>query len=247
MLDKLIINIFDINSIMDSPEIKIYNKDDTTKFGIKNDSMIVTGESKYFINDITNPFGITAIKLMKQLLSNKDIRDSGKFELISEYNQFLQKSEISILSISSNKISASIRLASEDVLSKIPIIKNPSYTAVCNNISTEDMSQLIKSFELLQSNDESFSFEIDDNNIYVVSGNKKSNIIKILCPFLCNSNNYSSNSKFKCKDIITALKIANKFNSCSIKLNNMGLVSILAENDYIYVTINIRGESNEHN
>ena len=245
MLDKFIINILDINSVVEAPEIKIYNKEDTSKFGIKADSIIITGESKYFIDSIIEPFGITAIKILKQLLNKKDIKESGTFELKKELNQFSGKEELSILSITTPKISANIRLASESILAKIPIIKNVQYTVACVNIPVSEIVQLSKSIELLGNNDEQFYFEINDNSIYTVSGNNRSNLIKILCPFLCNAEGYESNAKFKCKDMITALKIASKFENSSININNSGVITIKCENDYIKVNINIRGEINE--
>lgn len=244
MLDKFITNIMDINSVLDGSEIKVYDKDNTSKFGIKTEAIILSGESKTYIPEISQTFGITAIKLLKQLLSNKEIKENGQFELIKELNQFTNQETISLLKISSSRMIAQIRLAGEDVLQKIPVAKDIKYNINCKDIEAKEISKLLKDIELLENNDEYLTIDIDDHNVIFNSGKTGQNIISIKSSFLCDNINYQNNSKYRCKDINIALKIANKFDKSTININNQGLFTIFCENDYIKIQIHVRGAMN---
>lgn len=244
MLNEFLINIMEVNSVIDGSEIKIYNKEEVSKFGIKTESVIVSGESKTYIPEIVKTFGITSIKLLKQLLSNKDIKENGTFELIKEVNSFTNQEELSTLKISSNEMVAQIRLASEDVLQKIPIAKNIEYNINCKDIDSKTLTKLSKSVELLENNDEHFTIEVADQNLYFKSGKAGQNLLQITCPFLCNHLNYQNLNKYRCKDVLTALKVATKFDKADININNKGLFTLNCENDFIKIELYVRGSAN---
>ena len=244
MLNQFIINIMDIISALDGNEIKIYNKENVSKFGIKTDAIIVSGESKTFLPEISKTFGITSIKLLKQIIGNKEVQANGTFELIKEHNQFTNEDEIAVLKVSTSRLNAQIRLAGEDVLQKIPIAKDIKYSINCKDIDTKILSAFAKDIELLENNDEYLDIDVNDQELIFNSGKKGHNMISMKCPFLCDCLDYVNQNKYRCKDIITAIKIASKFSKANININNQGLFTITCENDFIKINLHVRGSSN---
>lgn len=245
MLDKFITNIMEVNTLVGGNEIRISSKNDKTNYGIMVNTLVVNGSSKTTIPEIDQTFGITAIKLVNQIISNKSIKESGTFEIVKEFNQFTNKEQITSLKISGGAISANIRLAGEDVLQKVPVANSSiTWSVIAKDIDGKTIASLMKNIEILANNDEYFSVDINDKDMIFSSGKKGQNLLAVKGEFETDSNGYTGSSKYLCKDFLAGLKVASKYDKITLRICNMGLINILTENDFITVDMYLRGASN---